>query len=61
MPRNSMISRVNEKCRICLSDEGSMVDVFTAELNLKIKELTESTSIQVRIFKFFIIIKIVWL
>ncbi|KAK0085041.1 hypothetical protein PV326_006046 [Microctonus aethiopoides] len=47
MPRNSMISRVNEKCRICLSDEGSMVDVFTAELNLKIKELTESTSIQI--------------
>ncbi|KAK0159761.1 hypothetical protein PV327_010840 [Microctonus hyperodae] len=47
MPKNSMILRINKKCRICLSEEGSMVNAFTAELNLKIKELTESTSIQI--------------
>ncbi|XP_011300856.1 uncharacterized protein [Fopius arisanus] len=46
MPKRAKSSSM-ETCRICLCDNGVMTDIFTTELRGMIKELAESTSINI--------------
>ncbi|XP_012279795.1 uncharacterized protein LOC105699417 isoform X2 [Orussus abietinus] len=48
MSKKRKIPNINEKCRVCLTDEGCMSNLFTELLDLKIKDLTKCTSIDIK-------------
>lgn len=49
MSENRIKNCMIDKCRICLSNSNSMIDIFRPEIFIKIKEFAASISIVVSI------------
>ncbi|KAK2581804.1 hypothetical protein KPH14_002277 [Odynerus spinipes] len=48
MPRKRKLLNLHSRCRICLSENGCMSNLFEDELQLQIKDLSKCTSIDIK-------------
>ncbi|XP_051155565.1 uncharacterized protein LOC127278078 [Leptopilina boulardi] len=48
MPRKRKLLNLRERCRLCLTENGEMRDLFTEPYCLKLKDLSDCTSIEIK-------------